>query len=76
MYAVSVLRRTLEGLGFSGMFVMAASIHYSGSRDVICILDYKGKRVLMHQLLPEGMKKSVCVFMLVENGVALSISCC
>ena len=53
---------------------MAASIHYSGSRDVICILDYKGKRVLMHQLLPEGMKKSVCVFMLVENGVALSIS--
>ena len=43
-------------------------------------LIYKGKRVFRHEtnlndtesaLLPEGMKKSVCVFMLVENGVAL-----
>ena len=43
-------------------------------------LIYKGKRVIRHEtnlndtesaLLPEGMKKSVCVFMLVENGVAL-----
>ena len=44
------------------------------------MLIYRGKRVLMHEtnlndtesaLLPEGMKKSVCVFMLVENGVAV-----
>ena len=43
-------------------------------------LIYKGKRVFIHEtnlndtelsLLPEGMKKSVCVFMLVENSVAL-----
>ena len=43
-------------------------------------LIYKGKRVLMHEtnlndtestLLPGRMKKTVCVFMLVENGIAL-----
>ena len=42
-------------------------------------LIYKGKRLLVHEtnrndiqsaLLPEGMKKA-CVFMLVENGLAL-----
>ena len=46
-------------------------------------LIYKGKRVFLHETnlndtesarLPEGMKKkSVCVFMFIENGVAVSV---
>ena len=44
-------------------------------------LIYKGKRVFTHEtnlndtesaLLPEGVKKSMCVFMFVENGVAVN----